>query len=278
MNEPNMSWWGAYDLKLFGYWDAERTLRPTRAMEGKLMTSEDVDYEMSFPKDRRSIDLYYASQAAFEHFVARYGATYEYIRFSYSNLLGDLSPLEDMPRLRGVCIGWNIRAERLWNLARTSLLSELMISNAKKLTCRLPGLEAGRSLQFLTIDGPTMDGNYPTDTFDVFESLPNLRLLTVTHVRPTDRSTNFLGALPALEAFNFDSGLFTTKEIAALCARYPHLGGWHMGPYHQWPNDDHVDISGKGKPQYLSLARDKARIERYVAKFKALVEAERNQL
>ncbi len=277
MSVPNPSGWFPYDLQLFGYWDAERTLTPTRALEGKLMTPEDVDYEMSFSKSHRYLDLHYASQAAFEHFVTHYGATYEYIRFSYSNLLGDLSPLEDMPNLRGVSIGWNIRAERLWEFSHTPLLSELIISNAKKLTRRLPGLGKGQSLEFLIVDGPTMDGNYPTDTFDAFASLPHLRMLTMTHVRPTDRRTDFLDTLPALETFNFDHGMFTTEEIAALCVRYPLLGGWHMGAYHRWDEHGHVSISGKGKPECLSLTHDKARIDRYVAAFNALIEQERNR-
>ncbi len=262
------------DLWFYRQWDAECTLRATRPDAWEILTPDDVDFEMSFKKSRRFMKLDGITQAGLEHFVTNYGATYEYIVINRSKLLGDLSPLEDLPSLRGIRIDWNIRAERLWNLARNPLLTHLSIDGAKKLSRRLEGLSSGQSLEVVTVYA-SVESKYPMDTLDVFADLPRLRTLTLSYMRPADRRTDFLDTLPALETFNFDRGMFTTEEIAALCVRYPHLGGWHMGAYHQWENSTQAEVSGKGKPT-LELPRDRARLDKYIAAFEALLEKERN--
>lgn len=258
-------------------WDTRRVLRATHPDAPQLMRPEDVDFEMSFDRSHTCMQLHSITQAGLEHFVRRYGDTYEYIRLTGSQLIGDLSPLEDLPRLRGVHIDRNIRAERLWDLSQNPHLESLALDSAKKLTRRLDGLAQGQHLQEIYVYGPTIDGNYPTDTLEVFAHFPKLRLLTLMCIRPDDRRTDFLDTLPALESFHFDKGMFTTEEIAALCARYPHLGGQHMGAYYRWPTGSRVEISGARKPT-LTLPGDEARLRRYVERFEALVEEEGQKL
>ncbi len=44
---------------------------------------------------------------------------------------------------------------------------------------------------------------------------------------------------------------------------------------HQWENSTQAEVSGKGKPT-LELPRDRARLDKYIAAFEALLEKERN--
>lgn len=76
---------------------------------------------------------------------------------------------------------------------------------------------------------------YPLESFSVFENMPSLTCLRIGKIKPVDRSIGFLKTLPNLKEFDFDAGMFTTEEIAYMCARYPHIHGTALYAYNKEP-------------------------------------------
>jgi hypothetical protein len=98
------------------------------------MTPDDVDYEMSTGKHPHILEIHGMNQESLEHFVTHYGMEYEYLSLFHCQLISDLSPLADLPKLKGVDINWNIRTDRLWDMSRNSHLTYLGIMDCKKIT------------------------------------------------------------------------------------------------------------------------------------------------
>ena len=250
----------------------------TDAFQSCDMTPDDVDYEMSFPKSKKVLEIHGMNQESLEHFVTHYGMEYEYLSLFHCQLISDLSPLADLPKLKGVDINWNIRTDRLWDMSRNSHLTYLGIMDCKKITQGLTLMQSGQSLEELSVCGSIFTP-YPMDSLSSFGGLPNLKHLHAMFIKPADRDTSFLETLPALETFDFEAGLFTTEQIAYLCVRYPDLGGRFMGPF----GPDHpgsksfMRVSGYRKPT-LEIPRQQAALDRHVAKFNALVEKYREEL
>jgi hypothetical protein len=242
------------------------------------MTPDDVDYEMSTGKHSRILEIHGMNQASLEHFVTHYGKDYEYLSLFHCQLISDLSPLADLPKLKGVDINWNIRTDRLWDMSRNSHLTYLGIMDCKKITQGLTLLQSGQSLEELSVCGSIFTP-YPMDSLSSFGGLPNLKHLHAMFIKPADRDTSFLETLPALETFDFEAGLFTTEQIAYLCVRYPDLGGRFMGPF----GPDHpgsksfMRVSGYRKPT-LEIPEQQAALDKHVAKFNALMEQYRAEL
>ena len=242
------------------------------------MTPDDVDYEMSTGKHPHILEIHGMNQESLEHFVTHYGMEYEYLSLFHCQLISDLSPLADLPKLKGVDINWNIRTDRLWDMSRNSHLTYLGIMDCKKITQGLTLLQSGQSLEELSVCGSIFTP-YPMDSLSSFGGLPNLKHLHAMFIKPANRDTSFLETLPALETFDFEAGLFTTEQIAYLCVRYPNLGGRFMGPF----GPDHpgsksfMRVSGHRKPT-LEIPEQQAALDKHVAKFNALMEQYRAEL
>lgn len=242
------------------------------------MTPDDVDYEMSTGKHPRILEIHGMNQESLEHFVTHYGKDYEYLSLFHCQLISDLSPLADLPKLKGVDINWNIRTDRLWDMSHNSHLTYLGIMDCKKITQKLHLLQTGQSLEELSVCGSIFT-SYPMDALACFGKLPKLRHLHAMFIKPADRDTAFLDTLPALREFDFEAGLFTTEQIAYLCVKYPNLGGTYMGPYgpDHPGTQTHMRVSGHRKPT-LEIPRQQAALDKHVAKFNALMEQYRAEL
>ena len=255
--------------------EPEKTLHLTHrsprsdALSPCVMGPEDVDVEMSFPKHPRVLEICGMTQAGLEHFVTHYGKEYEFISLFKCQLINDFSPLEDLPRLKGVSIYWNIRADRFWDLSRNPELEYLNVDSAKKLTRTLTGLSAGQSLRFFRVSGD-MDTPYPLASMSAFAGLAHLDELRLQDVKPIDKNMSFLDTLPLLDTIDFDAGMLTFEELARLSAKYPHLSGPVMGPYQKYsPTSREVRVNGYRKPT-LHLPEQQAALDRYVAQFNTL--------
>jgi hypothetical protein len=244
------------------------------------MSPDDVDFEMSFPKSKKVLEIHGMNQESLEHFVSHYGETYEFLNFFHCQKIADFSPLEDMPNLRSVGITWNNCASRLWDMSRNPRLMSFGISDAKKLTAAgLPGLETGRgNLREIYIGGDIFNG-YPMGDLRCFSGFSKLRRLHLSQIKPADKDTSFLDTLPVLEIFEFDPGMLTTEQIAYLCAKYPDLGGTFMGAYGPayFGSTSSMRVSGYRKPT-LDIPEQQARLDKYVLAFSALVENYRREL
>ena len=258
--------------------DIKRRLFVSRQKENKSdalspcdMTPDDVDFEMSQEKDRRILDICGMNQESFQYFVEKYGETYEYLYFFKSQLISDFSPLAKLKNLKAVRIFWNIRSDGLWDMSDNESLTHLMISDSKIITRNLKLLKTGKNLKTVKIMGGMFE-KYPLGDLSVFENMPSLESLSLYDIKLGDRSTEFLKTLPNLQEFNFDAGMFTTEEIAYMCARYPHIHGTALCAYNEKDaalND--VRVCGYRKPG-LDLPRDQKRLDKYVEVFNALVE------
>lgn len=266
--------------------DSERRLyvsRPkihkTDAFQPCDMTPDDVDFEMSFKKSKKTLEIHGMNQESLEHFVLHYGSTYEFIHFFHCQKISDFSPLEDMPNLRDVNITWNNCATKLWNMARNPRLMGVGIGTAKKLLAGgLSMLETGKNtLREIGIIGDIFNG-YSINDLHCFAGFTKLRHLSLCNIKLTHKDTSCLDTLPVLEEFDFDPGTFTTEQIAYLCAKYPNLDGRFMGPWGvEYNTKTYVRVSGYRKPT-LQIPEQQAALDRHVAKFNALVEQYRAEL
>ena len=241
------------------------------------MTPDDVDFEMSQGKDSEKLQISEMNQVSFEYFVEHYGDTYEELNFFKCQLISDFSPLAKLKNLKRVDIYWNIRADRLWDMSGNTALEQLSIKDCKKMTKNLALLNTGKTLKEVRICGSIFN-NTPMSGLNVLDGMDCLETLGLHNIKLDSRNTDILSRLPALKSFNFDAGMFTTEEIAYMCAKYPHLSGRSLCAYNTEDaimND--VRICGFRKPG-LNLPDDQKRLDKYVAAFDALVEKYRKEL
>jgi len=255
--------------------------RPERIKSDALspccMTPDDVDYEMEKGKNPEILQICGMNQESLEYFVEKYGKTYRYLNFFKCQLISDFSPLEDLINLERVDIYWNIRTDRLWNFGKNSNLNTLMVRDCKKLTFNPSPLQSSHTLQEVYFCGSPFN-NTPMQSLDCFSDIPALKTLYLTRIRLLDKNISFLDTLPNLEIFDFDAGMFTTEEIAYMCARYPELQGRSLKAYNKEDavlND--VRVCGFRKPG-LDLPQHQKRLDKYIAQFDALVEKYRKEL
>lgn len=69
------------------------------------------------------------------------------------------------------------------------------------------------------------------ESLQCFANLPSLKKLELYQIKLADRNISFLDGMENLIQFDFNAGMFTTEEIAHICAKYPHLKGCCLGPY-----------------------------------------------
>ena len=140
----------------------------------------------------------------------------------------------------------------------------------------MQNIQSGKTLKEVTVNGSLFE-NYPLPELSVFENLPSLESLTLRDIKLGDRSLAFLKTLPNLNEFNFDAGMFTTEEIAYICAMYPYIRGTALCAYNKIDavlND--VRVCGYRKPG-IDLPDGQKRLDKYVASFNALVEKYKNE-
>ena len=258
--------------------DVQRRLFVSRAKENKSgelspcnMSPDDVDYEMSQGKDKRILEICGMNQESLEYFAEKYGESYEVLHFFKCQLISDFSPLAKLKNLKAVKIYWNIRSNGLWDMSENKSLTHLQISDSKIITRNLHQLRTGKSLKYVKLVGGMFE-NYPLKNLLFFENMPSLESLNLSALKIGNRCVDFLKTLPRLTEFNFDAGMFTTEEIAYMCARYPHLQGKSLCAYNKIDallND--VRVCGFRKPG-LDLPQGQKRLDKYVATFNALVE------
>ncbi|MBQ8447958.1 MAG: hypothetical protein IJX27_03380 [Clostridia bacterium] len=258
--------------------DIEKRLFVSRPKENKSgafspcnMSPDDIDYEMSQGKDKRILEICGMNQESLEYFVDKYGQTYESLYFFKCQLISDFSPLAKLKNLKAVRIYWNIRSGGLWDMSENESLTHLVISDSKIITRNLKLLKTGKNLKYVKLMGGMFE-KYPLNDLLVFENMPSLESLSLYDIKLGDRNTAFLKTLPKLTEFNFDAGMFTTEEIAYMCARYPHIHGRALCAYNEADatlND--VRVCGYRKPG-LDLPAGQKRLDKYVAAFNALVE------
>ena len=258
--------------------DVEKRLYVSRPKENKSsalspcnMSPDDVDYEMSKGKDKRILEICGMNQESLEYFVDKYGQTYESLYFFKCQLISDFSPLAKLKNLKAVRIYWNIRSDGLWDMTENESLTHLDISDSKIITRNLKLLKTGKNLKYIKLSGGMFE-KYPLEDLSAFENMPSLESLTLYDIKLGDRNTAFLKTLPKITEFNFDAGMFTTEEIAYMCARYPHIHGRSLCAYNEMDaalND--VRVCGYRKPG-IDLPQGQKRLDKYVAEFNALVE------
>jgi hypothetical protein len=208
------------------------------------------------------------NQASFDQVITRCGSQLLAIKLDKCPLIADLSPLENLPRLRLADIRWNQRATGLWDLSRHPGLTGLKLRDFTRLH-NLNELPAGTSLRELTIG----DAVWPTSTYETLEPLtrlPGLRTLALNPKRIDDNRIEPLGALTWLEELDIPTSMFTTRQFAWLRARLPDtVTSPALAPVIDvTPSEDNGKIKdtllvGKRKP-YLSSATDQARITRHI--------------
>lgn len=258
--------------------DSEKILcasRPKANPSGALspcdMTPEDVDYEMSFQKNKRILQICGMNQKSFEYFVEKYGESYEALYFFKCQLISDFSPLSKLKNLKAVIIWWNIRSDKLWDMSQNISLKQISINDCKKITGNLGDLATSKTLEEVSIYGSIFN-NFVIESLDPFKNIASLKELTLRNITLKNRSIDFLKDTPNLTEFNFDSGMLTTEQIAYICARYPHIKGTALCAYNKIDAIlSDVRICGYRKPG-INLPEGQKRLEKYIREFDALVE------
>ena len=241
------------------------------------MSPDDVDYEMSFGKSKKILEICGMEQKSFEYFVEKYGAEYEYLSFFKCQLISDFSPLEDLKHLQGVSIYWNIRNSTLWDLSKNPKLEYLWLDSTKKIAYDPLALQGAKTLKEVFFRGD-MDTPYPMKSLEWMRGMDALETVTLRNIKLEDRNTDVLEIVPGLTRFDFPAGMFTTEEIAYMCAKYPHIAGNSLGAYNTEDailND--VRVCGYRKPG-LDLPKGQARLDKYIKEFDALVAKYRAEL
>lgn len=250
---------------------------PSGALSPCNMTPDDVDFEMCMGKSRKILEICGMNQKSFEYFVEKYGEEYEFLSFFKCQLISDFSPLEKLKRLQGVSIYWNIRNSTLWDMSQNPELEFLWLDGTKKIANNPLALQKAKYLKEICFIGD-MDSHYPMQSLEWMRGMDSLEKVYMRNIKLENRDTRVLDSVPNLTRFDFPAGMFTTEEIAYMCAKYPHIEGNSMGAYNTEDailND--VRICGYRKPG-LDLPKGQARLDKYIREFDALVSKYKSEL
>ena len=215
-------------------------------------------------------------QASFEKVITRYGKQFLALDLDKCPRITDLSPLEDLRRLRLVDIFWNQRATRLWDFSRNPALAGLRLRDFTRLH-HLRDLRAGASLVELDFG----DALWPTSTYESLEpltALRELRSLAFNPKRIDDGRIEPIGELTWLEELEIPANMFTTRQFAWLRSRLPDTVNsgvlapiLEVTPFEDGGKIKDVLLVGKRKPLLSSVA-DQARISKHVDDFWQMVD------
>lgn len=248
-----------------------------RLCVSKNMSTDDIDREMEKGKSRKILEICEMNQKNFEYFIEKYGEEYEFLSFFWCPMISDFSPLEKLEHLQGVSFFWRTKAEGLWDMSRNTKLEYLWFDTSKKLVYNPVALQKAKSVKEVFFRGD-MDSPYQMQSLEWMKGMDSLEKVYMRNIKLENRDTRALDYVPNLQRFDFPAGMFTTEEIAYMCAKYPHILGDALCAYNTEDatlND--VRVCGYRKPG-LDLPRDKARLDRYVKEFDALVEKYKAEL
>lgn len=248
-----------------------------RLCGSKKQSPDDIDREMSKGKSRNLLELCGINQKNFEYFIEKYGEKYEFLSFFWCPLISDFSPLEKLGHLRGVSFFWRTKADSLWDMSCNPELEYLWFDTTKKLVYNPVALQKAKGVKELFFRGD-MDSPYPMQNLEWMKGMDSLEKVYMRNIKLENRDTGVLDSVPNLKRFDFPAGMFTTEEIAYMCAKYPHVLGDALCAYNTEDailND--VRVCGYRKPG-LDLPKDQARLEKYIKEFDALVAKYKEEL
>ena len=162
-------------------------------------------------------------------------------------------------------------------MSQNPKLEYLNIKDTKKIAYNPVILQKAKYLKFIEFHGDIFSP-YPMQSLEWMRGMDSLERVYFRNIKLENRDTRVLDCVPSLTRFDFPAGMFTTEEIAYMCAKYPHMKGNSMGAYNTEDailND--VRICGYRKPG-LDLPKGQARLEKYIREFDALVEKYKAEL
>jgi hypothetical protein len=182
----------------------------------------------------------------------------------------DLSSLARLRRLRALEIIWDTKVSDVSFLTQMTGLHLLGISHCPRVHDLSP-IAALRNLEVLDLSGG-MWSVFKPDTLQPLAGLDRLWGLSMTNIRVGDQSLEPVARLRALRKLEL-SNQFPTREYARLSVTLPNTECTHFEPYFAvfHGRGETVMVTGKGKP-VLELPRDQAKLDKYVAQFRALQE------
>jgi len=242
---------------------------------GGRFAASDLD-RVRVPSTATALRVSGLNQTSFESLVTRLGPHFSAIEFWKCPRVVDLSPLEDLSQLRLVSFYWNQKATRLWDLRRTPELLGLHFDDFTRLH-DMGDLASATSLVELEFGDAVWDSSV-FDSLEPLSALTGLKSLKLSAKKITDGRIEPLAALTRLESLTFASNQFTTKQVAWLRARLPiSLNSESLEPLRLFSpplkcERKELDVLpvGKRKP-FLNSVLDRARIEKHVAQYEAMV-------
>ena len=162
-------------------------------------------------------------------------------------------------------------------MSQNPKLEYLNIKDTKKIAYNPVILQKAKYLKFIEFHGDIFSP-YPMQSLEWMRGMSSLENVKLHLIKLEDRSTDILEAMPSLKRFDFPAGMFTTEEIAYMCAKYPHISGQSLRAYNTEDamlND--IRICGYRKPG-LDLPKGQARLDKYIKEFDALVEKYKAEL
>lgn len=250
--------------------------RNTDHLSSYVMTIDDIDFEMAKGKDRKIIEISCINQECLEYFVDKYGAEYEYIYFHMPKVKSFKS-LEKLMNLQGVTIIGPIKAETLWDMSQNKKLWFLHIADCKSLIYNPTFLNNRNYLEEIII-ASSIWSDHIMKNLDWLNGMNFLKKLELWGIKLKEKNIEVLSFVPKIEEFNFDSYMFTTEQIAYMCAKYPHITGSALCAYNTcdaYSKD--VRVCGYRKPE-LSLPKDQERLDKYVKEFNELIELYKKEI
>ena len=109
-------------------------------------------------------------------------------------------------------------------------LEYLWLDSTKKIAHNPIALQKAKRLKQIVFIGD-MDTPYPMSSLEWMRGMVSLERVYFRNIKLENRDINVLDSVPSLRRFDFPAGMFTTEEIAYMCAKYPYIEGNSMGAY-----------------------------------------------
>ena len=250
--------------------------RNTEHLSSYTMTPDDIDYEMSKGKDCKIIEVCGINQESLDYFVDKYGAEYEYIYFHMPKV-NNFNSLEKLENLQGVTIIGPTKAVSLWDMSKNKKLWFLHIADCKSLIYNPIFLRSGKYLEEVIL-ASSIWSDHVMKNLDWLSGMTSLIKLELWGIKLEEKNIDILSFVPKIKEFNFDSYMFTTEQIAYMCAKYPYITGSSLCAYNTcdaYSKD--VRVCGYRKPE-LCLPKDQARLDKYINEFNKLVEMYKKEM
>jgi len=217
-------------------------------------------------------------QHTFEVLVGRYGDRFTGLALWNCPNIEDLTPLETLPQLSHVAIYRNLRATRLWDIAKTPNVTGLHLTDFRHLHS-LDDLAKATSLEELELGDMISKPKVVFESLDPLARLDALTSLRLVVQRVDDDRVQPLGALRRLRRLTSPLNLWTTEQCAWLRAHLPEEAeGAVLEPVARMRTSlgsRDTRVIGRRKP-WLNSDKDSERIARYVADYWALVDRYRD--